>query len=91
MNGTPASAVTRRRRSATISACFSFSIAHGPPMRASGAPPPMVTDADPDRARPGHAPPWWSSAAWMNAAKSGCGSHGRERNSGWNCPATNHG
>ena len=27
----------------------------------------------------------------MNAAKSGCGSHGRERNSGWNCPATNHG
>ncbi len=43
MNGTPASAVTRCRRSAIISACFSFSIAQGPPMRASGAPPPMVT------------------------------------------------
>ncbi len=44
MKGTPASAVTRCKRSAIISACFSFSIAQGPPMRASGAPPPMVTD-----------------------------------------------
>ena len=46
---------------------------------------------DPDRPRRGHAPPWRSSAALMKAAKRGCGSQGRERNSGWNCPATNHG
>ena len=54
-------------------------------------PAPDGDGADADRPRPAHAPPWWSRAALMNAAKSGCGSHGRERNSGWNCPATNHG
>ena len=50
MNGTPGvGGRSRCRRSAIISACFSLSMAHGPPMRASGAPPPMVTRADPDR------------------------------------------
>src|SRR5262245_43212323 len=43
MNGTPASPVMRRSRSPIISACFSSSIAHGPPMSARGAPPPIVT------------------------------------------------
>src|SRR6266542_3893749 len=33
----------RRRRSATIRACFSSSMAHGPPISARGAPPPIVT------------------------------------------------
>src|SRR5882724_4542942 len=42
MNGTRASSVMRRSRSPIISACFSSSIAQGPPMRASGAPPPIV-------------------------------------------------
>src|SRR5262245_29520235 len=42
MNGTPALAVMAVRRSAIISACTSFSMAQGPPMRASGAPPPML-------------------------------------------------
>src|SRR6266481_3443342 len=35
MNGTRASSVMRRRRSPIIRACFSSSIAHGPPMRQS--------------------------------------------------------
>ena len=33
----------------------------------------------------------WRRAAPTKPAKSGCGAQGRERNSGWNCPATNHG
>src|SRR5437870_12366302 len=43
MNGTRAAAVTRASRSAIMRACGSLSMAHGPPIRASGAPPPMVT------------------------------------------------
>src|SRR6266542_138876 len=41
MNGTCRSVVTAASRSAVMRACFSFSIAHGPPMRTSGWPPPM--------------------------------------------------
>src|SRR5215470_283350 len=43
MNGMRASSVMRRSRSPIISACFSSSIAHGPPISARGAPPPIVT------------------------------------------------
>src|SRR5262245_32324144 len=43
MNGTPAPPVMRRSRPPNIRACFSSSIAHGPPMSARGAPPPIVT------------------------------------------------
>src|SRR5262245_51286555 len=43
MNGTRAASVTRRRRSAIMSAWRSSSMAHGPPMSARGASPPMVT------------------------------------------------
>src|SRR4029453_12717576 len=42
MNGTRRSAAIVASRSAVISACFSSSIAHGPPISASGAPPPIV-------------------------------------------------
>src|SRR6185436_8880544 len=42
MTGTPAAAVMALRRSATMMACSSFSIAQGPPMRTSGPPPPIV-------------------------------------------------
>src|SRR5438093_8654597 len=41
MNGTRRSVVIVTIRSAVTSACFSFSIAQGPPMSASGWPPPM--------------------------------------------------
>src|SRR5687768_8600595 len=43
MYGTFRSAAIRMRRSAVISACRSLSMAHGPPISASGAPPPIVT------------------------------------------------
>src|SRR5215510_639246 len=42
MNGTPAATVIALRRSATMTACSSFSMAQGPPMRTRGAPPPIV-------------------------------------------------
>src|SRR2546425_5500861 len=41
MKGTRRSAAMAARRSAVISACFSFSMAQGPPMRTSGWPPPI--------------------------------------------------
>ena len=44
MNGTRQSAAMDTRRSAVISACRSLSIAHGPPIRTSGAPPPIVME-----------------------------------------------
>src|SRR5688572_10552330 len=43
MKGTPRSPAMVANRSAVISACFSLSMAQGPPMRASGRPPPMRT------------------------------------------------
>src|SRR5207245_6173 len=43
MKGTRRSAAIVAIRSAVSSACFSFSIAHGPPMSASGWPPPRTT------------------------------------------------
>src|SRR2546425_11203292 len=43
MKGTRRSAAIVAIRSAVSSACFSFSIAHGPPMSASGWPPPNTT------------------------------------------------
>src|SRR5512145_72412 len=43
MNGTRRSAAIVASRSAVISACFSSTIAHGPPISASGAPPPIVS------------------------------------------------
>ena len=42
MKGIPAAAVVALRRSATMTACSSLSIAQGPPMRTSGPPPPIV-------------------------------------------------
>ena len=50
MKGTRAASVIALRRSATITACFSPSMAQGPPMRTSGAPPPIVIPPDPHRA-----------------------------------------
>src|SRR5206468_11113161 len=44
--------------------------------------------ADPDLVREGVHAARYASAARTKAAKSGWGSHGRDRNSGWNCPAT---
>src|SRR4030095_3727390 len=50
--------------------------------------------ADPDCSR-GHAAVEcvrpWSRAAFTKPANSGCGSHGRARNSGWTWPATKYG
>src|SRR4029453_1650780 len=42
MNGARAAVVMALRRSATMTACSSFSMAQGPPMRTRGAPPPIV-------------------------------------------------
>jgi len=44
MNGTRRSAAIEVSRSAVIRACFSFSIAHGPPISASGRPAPIVME-----------------------------------------------
>ena len=94
MNGTPrARRRSATRRSAVMSACVSLSIAHGPPMSTSGRAAAdrgtgpigdLAGDASRALAR-ARAP------AFTKPAKSGCGSHGRERNSGWNWPATKHG
>src|SRR5262249_33302966 len=62
-----------------------------PPDQGERRPAPDGDRADADRPGRAHAAPWWSSAALVKAANSGCGCQGRERNSGWNCPATNHG
>src|SRR6267142_1912248 len=51
MNGTRQSAAMAARRSAVISACRSFSIAQGPPMRTSGPPPPIVMEPTGDEVR----------------------------------------
>ncbi len=53
MNGTPAAAVMARSRSAWRSALSRLSITQGPPMNASGAPPPMRDRPDP-RGAGGH-------------------------------------
>ena len=39
----------------------------------------------------GHFHATWARAAATKPLKSGCGARGRERNSGWNWQATNHG